>query len=191
MSRFLVAGVAAHRDSCRGGQMGEVGQDPLHIRFAAAVVGDLAAAVHGHDEIGDPEHLFKVRGCHDDAIAVRAELLDQTIDVRTRPHVDATRRLVHEQHAGRIADRAAEGELLLVATAELIGWRREPRAVEPHGIGQSRRGGPQSSSGENAEPAVKGDPRGNQVVSNAQAEEYAFAGAIFRDESELAGLRLR
>src|ERR1700730_2924799 len=171
--------------------MSDVGQDPLHIRFAAAVVGDLAAAVHGHDEIGDPEHLFKGGGGHDDAVAVRAELLDQTIDVRTRPHVDATRRLVHEQHAGRIADRAAEGELLLVAAAELIGWRREPRAGEPPGGGQSRRGGSQSSSGENAEPAVKGDPRGNQVVSDAQAEEYAFAGAIFRDESELAGLRLR
>src|SRR6476620_10789168 len=123
--------------SCRGGEMGDVGQHPLHIRFAAAVAGDLAAAVHGHDDIGDPEHLFKVRGCHDDAIAVRAELSDQAIDVRTRPHVDATRRLVHKQHAGCIADCAAEGELLLVAAAELIGWRSEPRAVEPHGIGQS------------------------------------------------------
>ena len=47
--------------SCRGGQMGDVGQHPLHIRFAAAVAADLAAAVHGHDDIGDPEHLFQVR----------------------------------------------------------------------------------------------------------------------------------
>jgi hypothetical protein len=47
--------------SCRGGQMGDVGQHPLHIRFAAAVAADLAAAVHGHNDIGDPEHLFQVR----------------------------------------------------------------------------------------------------------------------------------
>jgi hypothetical protein len=47
--------------SCRGGQMGDVGQHPLHIRFAAAVAGDPAAAVHGHNDIGDPEHLFRVR----------------------------------------------------------------------------------------------------------------------------------
>src|SRR5205807_6167533 len=59
------------------------------------------------------------------------------------------------------------------------------------GSRKSRRGGPQSSSSENAEPAVKGDPHGNQIVSNTQPEEHAFAGAIFRDEAELAGLRLR
>ena len=47
--------------SCRGGQMGDVGKHPLHIRFAAAVAGDPAAAVHGHNDIGDPEHLFQVR----------------------------------------------------------------------------------------------------------------------------------
>ena len=47
--------------SCRGGQMGDVGQHPLHIRFDAAVAGDLAAAVHGHNDIGNPEHLFQVR----------------------------------------------------------------------------------------------------------------------------------
>lgn len=47
--------------SCRGGQMGDVGQHPLHIRFAAAVAADLAAAVHGHNDIGDPEHFFQIR----------------------------------------------------------------------------------------------------------------------------------
>ena len=44
---------------------------------------------------------------------------------------------------------------------------------------------------ENAEPAVKGDPHGNQIESNTEPEEHAFAGAILRDEAELAGLRLR
>ena len=78
---------------------------------------DLPAAIHCDDDVCDAQHLFEVRRGRDDAIAFGAELPDQAVDVRPRPHIDAAGRLVHQQHAGDIAYGAAAS-----AFAAVIGF---------------------------------------------------------------------
>ncbi len=131
-------GGAREGPSCRCSRMGDVGQHARHVGLAAPVGGDLAAAIHADDDVGHAEHLLDVGGRHDEAIAAVAELPDQPVDFGAGADIDAAGRLVHQQHAGRVAvaaDRAAEGELLLVAAAQFVGLasaaapdrRRPPR----------------------------------------------------------------
>ena len=117
--------------SCRRDRVGDVGQHPMQVRLAAAVVSDLPAAIHADDDVGHAEHLLDVGRRHDEAIAAVAELPDQAVDFRPRADVDPAGRLVHQQHAGLVAaDGAAECELLLVAAAQFVGLRAQPRPVD-------------------------------------------------------------
>ena len=103
----------------------------MQIGLATLVDRDLLATVHAYDDVGYAEHLLDVGGGHDQTVAALAELADQPVDVGARSNIHATGRLVHQQNAGLVAaDRAAECNLLLVASAQFVGLRTQPRAVD-------------------------------------------------------------
>ena len=61
------------RRSCRAAGWVMSASTRCRSRFAAAIRGDLPAAVHADDDVGHAEHLLDVRRRHDEAIAAVAE----------------------------------------------------------------------------------------------------------------------
>ncbi len=45
-------------------RVGNVGQHAMHVRLAAAIAGDLPAAIHADDDVGHAEHFFDVGRRH-------------------------------------------------------------------------------------------------------------------------------
>src|SRR5215203_7112584 len=127
----------------------------MQVRFAAAICGDLPAAIHADNDVGHAEHFLDVGRRHDQAITAVAELSDQAINFSSCADIDPAGRLVHQKHTGLVtADRAAEGELLLVAAAQLIGSRAKALEVDTDCGSELRCGGAKTAMREQPELAV-------------------------------------
>lgn len=72
-----------------------------------------------HDAVRPLHQLLQLRGNEQDRESLGRELLDERLHLDLRPDIDATGRLVKQQHLGLEAEQAREQDLLLVAAGEL------------------------------------------------------------------------
>ena len=90
-------------------------------------------------EFGHPDDLLEIRRRHDQSPACIAKLAHEAIDFRSCPHIDAARRLVHQQQTGPvIADNPPEQQFLLIASRQLVATRPQPPRFDLHALGNPR-----------------------------------------------------
>src|SRR5262245_47000 len=96
-----------------------------------AVVVDLAprhlagepAAIEHDDALAKADELGKLGGAEQDDAARRRDLADQAIDLALRAHIDASGRIVQQEHPRADLEPFADDDLLLVSAGELMGER--------------------------------------------------------------------
>ena len=85
---------------------------------AATSTGD-PALVHDQDPVAHADQLRQLRADGDHRRAAGGEFADQAIDLRLGSDVDASRRLVHQQHLGLAGQHLGQHDLLLIAAGQL------------------------------------------------------------------------
>src|SRR3954452_5360286 len=83
--------------SCRAPRAGRGAHDGLLVGLGPRELAGDPALVHDQHAVGHPEHLGQLGGDHQHGEPLACELGHQSVHLRLRAHVDATRRLVNDQ----------------------------------------------------------------------------------------------
>src|SRR4051812_45052384 len=77
------------------------------------------AAPHDRDAIADAEELGQVARDQEDGLPAHDELVNHRVDLRLAAYVNASRRLVEQEHVDVVMKEARQRDLLLIAAGEL------------------------------------------------------------------------
>ena len=105
--------------------------DPGGVDVVGLGLGDEAAVAQDDDAVGDLERLFEVVGDVDDRDAVGGEVAHDAEEHLDLGRAERGGRLVHDQDAGVLGERAGDLDDLLLAEAQVADLRaRVQRLVE-------------------------------------------------------------
>ncbi len=147
---------------------------------------DDGAAAHDGDGVADAEKLGQVGADEEDGLAVAGGLADAAVDGGLGSDVDAAGGLVEEEDGGLVVEEAAEGDLLLVAAAEVSDGGVGAGGLDLHGVHPEAGRGTGAAMKEPAEPREGAEAGGEEVFGDAAVEEEALALAVLAEEAHAA-----
>ena len=118
------------RSGSGGGSARRELDDALLGRLGARELARGPSLAHHDDAVRHAEQLRQLRRDEEDREALRREAVDERVDLGPRADVDAAGRLVEQQDALVLEQRAREQQLLLVAAGERAGALGEARAAD-------------------------------------------------------------
>ena len=172
------------------GAVDDVGEDIVHAGVRTAAVGHDRPPEDGDDAVSEFVDLLDVRGEEDDDHSGLRELLELAVDLGPGADVDASRRLVQEQHARVERHRLGDGNLLLVAAAEVRDLARQPLGVDGEEAGEMPRPLARLAELQEPEPRDAVEHRGGDVCLDRGVEEDALSGAVLGHVGDAVADRL-
>ncbi len=156
-----------------------------------AGLGAVASAAHHQDAVADAHHLRQLGRDDDDRHAVPGKQVKQFVDFRFGADIDATSRLVDDEHAHALLRQpAAKDDLLLVAAGQvddvLFSRGRAHLELLDEGFGRRHFAG----AVQHAEARVVAPRRDVDVFLDRAALDDAVMLAIFRAEHDAGADRI-
>ena len=169
----------------RGRPPGGSARRRSRARANAPTISPLA---HDQDAVAHADQLLQLGRDEQDPAAVGGELVDDRVDVVLGGHVDAARRLVHDEH-GRVRHQpSADDDLLLVASRQAQrrllrdGAGLDAQPCRPSAAAaSSRRAWSMKPSGVTREARQRGQ---RDVVRDGDAHEQPFLAPVLGDERD-------